>query len=141
MWKLFGSSDQESELQKARKRQEQLLHEQLAEIGIENEVLRKWKKDQETQEGLVNAVKLKKEKEQQQQLQKEEVKSVPANGESTSSNGDASQQASNNQQQQQQQTREELSYVEMARLGYQELVNAIIRPPRATYEVRPIHHF
>ena len=30
-----------------------------------------------------------------------------------------------------------LSYFQMARLGYQELVNAIIRPPRADYKVRP----
>lgn len=29
-----------------------------------------------------------------------------------------------------------LSYFQMARLGYQELVNAIIRPPRAEYKVR-----
>lgn len=29
-----------------------------------------------------------------------------------------------------------LSYLQMARLGYQELVNAIIRPPRADYKVR-----
>jgi hypothetical protein len=28
-----------------------------------------------------------------------------------------------------------MSYVQMARLGYQELVNAIIRPPRADYKV------
>jgi hypothetical protein len=29
-----------------------------------------------------------------------------------------------------------MSYVQMAKLGYQELVNAIIRPPRADYKVR-----
>jgi hypothetical protein len=29
-----------------------------------------------------------------------------------------------------------LSYYQMAKLGYQELVNAIIRPPRADYKVR-----
>lgn len=29
-----------------------------------------------------------------------------------------------------------LSYMQMAKLGYQELVNAIIRPPRADYKVR-----
>ena len=28
-----------------------------------------------------------------------------------------------------------LSYIQMAKLGYQELVNAIIRPPRADYKV------
>ena len=34
-----------------------------------------------------------------------------------------------------------LSYLQMARIGYQELVNAIIRPPRADYKVRRIHMF
>ena len=43
------------------------------------------------------------------------------------------QQASGNAQSQQQ---KKLSYFQMARLGYQELVNAIIRPPRADYKVR-----
>ena len=38
--------------------------------------------------------------------------------------------ASSTQQQQQ-----KLSYIQMAKLGYQELVNAIIRPPRADYKV------
>lgn len=28
-----------------------------------------------------------------------------------------------------------LSYIQMAKMGYQELVNAIIRPPRADYKV------
>jgi hypothetical protein len=44
------------------------------------------------------------------------------------------------QQQQQQQTaaqqqQKKLSYFQMAKMGYQELVNAIIRPPRADYKV------
>ena len=45
---------------------------------------------------------------------------------------------SSQQQQEQEMTQQEkkLSYFQMARLGYQELVNAIIRPPRADYKVR-----
>jgi hypothetical protein len=35
----------------------------------------------------------------------------------------------------QQQQQKKLSYIQMAKLGYQELVNAIIRPPRAEYKV------
>jgi len=31
--------------------------------------------------------------------------------------------------------KQQLSYIQMAKLGYQELVNAIIRPPRADYKV------
>lgn len=34
------------------------------------------------------------------------------------------------------QQQKKLSYIQMAKLGYQELVNAIIRPPRADYKVR-----
>jgi hypothetical protein len=40
------------------------------------------------------------------------------------------------QQQQQPINPKKMSYIQMAKLGYQELVNAIIRPPRADYKVR-----
>jgi hypothetical protein len=33
-------------------------------------------------------------------------------------------------------SRKRMGYIQMARAGYQELVNAIIRPPRAEYKVR-----
>jgi hypothetical protein len=33
-----------------------------------------------------------------------------------------------------------LSYIQMAKLGYQELINAIIRPPRADYKVRRVQN-
>ncbi|CAB9503983.1 Family with sequence similarity 108, member [Seminavis robusta] len=42
------------------------------------------------------------------------------------------------QQQQAQQANKKLSYVQMAKLGYQELVNAIIRPPRADYKMEAL---
>ena len=46
-------------------------------------------------------------------------------------------QHTNGQQQQQltAQQQKKLSYFQMAKMGYQELVNAIIRPPRADYKV------
>jgi hypothetical protein len=34
-----------------------------------------------------------------------------------------------------QQNPKKMSYIQMAKLGYQELINAIIRPPRADYKV------
>ena len=40
------------------------------------------------------------------------------------------------QQQQQQKVGKKMTYVQMAKMGYQELVNAIVRPPRADYKVR-----
>lgn len=39
------------------------------------------------------------------------------------------------EQEQQQAAAKKLTYVQMAKMGYQELVNAIIRPPRADYKV------
>lgn len=42
------------------------------------------------------------------------------------------------QQQQQQLQQKKLSYIQMAKLGYQELVNAIIRPPRAEYKMESL---
>ena len=133
MWNVFGGgpSHQELELERERKRQEQMLQEQLASMGLETD-LRKWKRDQEMQEGLVNAAKLNMEKEkhhkeeEQRRRQKEATKN--RNG---STNNDLQHQQPPEQEQQQ----KELSYIQMAQLGYQELVNAIIRPPRAKYEL------
>lgn len=51
----------------------------------------------------------------------------------TSENAQA---ASDHQLSQAQQQAKKMSYIQMAKLGYQELVNAIIRPPRADYKVR-----
>ena len=42
------------------------------------------------------------------------------------------------EQEQQQAAAKKLTYVQMAKMGYQELVNAIIRPPRADYKVSTI---
>ncbi|CAM9109177.1 unnamed protein product [Pylaiella littoralis] len=46
--------------------------------------------------------------------------------------------AGNRPQQQQQQQQQEMSWYQMAKAGYQELVNAIIRPPRAQYDVQAL---
>jgi hypothetical protein len=60
----------------------------------------------------------------------------------TASSSSQSSLSSSQQQEQQEissaaaQQQKKLSYFQMARLGYQELVNAIIRPPRADYKVR-----
>ena len=134
MWNnLFGPSPQELELEQEKKRQEKILREQLAEMGLENDI-RRWKSEQETQEGLVNAAKLQKEKEQENQkrLRRQQQQKKNKNGQNNNDDHLSTTDNNNNIQQQQPQ---EMSYVEMAQHGYQELVNAIIRPPRATYEV------
>lgn len=59
-----------------------------------------------------------------------------SNEEESSSTGKSSRRGE--QQQQQPINPKKMSYIQMAKLGYQELVNAIIRPPRADYKVRKI---
>lgn len=54
---------------------------------------------------------------------------------SSVSDGDGDRRKRQHMSQQQQQQQKKLTYVQMAKLGYQELVNAIIRPPRADYKV------
>ena len=49
-------------------------------------------------------------------------------------NGNHSAQQESNQRMQSEREKK-LSYLQMAKIGYQELVNAIIRPPRADYKV------
>jgi hypothetical protein len=46
--------------------------------------------------------------------------------------------ANNEQEMSAAEQQKKLSYFQMARLGYQELVNAIIRPPRADYKVSTV---
>ena len=46
--------------------------------------------------------------------------------------------ASNSSEKRKAREQKKLSYIQMAKLGYQELVNAIIRPPRADYKVSSV---
>jgi len=57
---------------------------------------------------------------------------------STSSQLSNGSQHSNSSQNNASSSNKKLSYIQMAKLGYQELVNAIIRPPRAEYKVNVI---
>ena len=52
-----------------------------------------------------------------------------------SDNGQEERRKRQHMTEQQQTTAKKLTYVQMAKMGYQELVNAIIRPPRADYKV------
>ena len=64
-----------------------------------------------------------------QQEQDQQQDTAPKSGNSTSAtNHDAA--AADDER-----GKQKLSYLQMARMGYQELVNAIIRPPRADYKV------
>jgi hypothetical protein len=53
----------------------------------------------------------------------------------TSSDGERRKRQHTNQNPSAKEQQRKMSYFQMARMGYQELVNAIIRPPRAEYKV------
>ena len=69
----------------------------------------------------------------EEETRSDQEQEVVAGGENRRSNSTASDcsssKSSNNDP-------KKMSYVQMAKMGYQELVNAIIRPPRADYKVR-----
>ena len=120
MWDIFNRK--QGEIEDEKQRQEEVIMEQLKALELDHEL----QSGKITQRGLVAKQMLEEEalrkeiERKEQQLKKE-----------------------NQQQQQRQNSNEEmdekkkLSYIEMARLGYQEVINAIIRPPRANYKVRP----
>jgi hypothetical protein len=58
------------------------------------------------------------------------------NGSDDDDRGKRQHRSNDSQQRQQMEQQKKMSYLQMAKLGYQELVNAIIRPPRADYKVR-----
>jgi len=76
-------------------------------------------------------------------LEDEDGKSQPLSakhrrGSSVSDSGEERRKRQHLTQSQQQAAAKKLSYVQMAKLGYQELVNAIIRPPRADYKMEAL---
>ena len=80
------------------------------------------------------------ERDEQPEVHLDDGKSQPLSpdhrkGSSVSDSDDDRRKRQHLTQSQQQQAAKKLSYVQMAKLGYQELVNAIIRPPRADYKV------
>eukprot|EP00980_Cylindrotheca_fusiformis_P024706 scaffold12324_cov144-Cylindrotheca_fusiformis.AAC.1 len=131
-------------LQEERKRQEDLIAAQLRALELEHEL----EYEKLTQRGLIanKEQKIAKEREQEVQEKKKKLKlartkskdddtaTTPAAadddvGDSDDSSIEEGKKAS---------SKEEMSYVEMARMGYQQLVNAIIRPPRCSYELNQL---
>jgi hypothetical protein len=115
MWNSFGANSKKLKLEEERQRQEQLIQEQLKGLELEHEM----RLEKITQRGLI----AKKRQETQQQQQQQQLKQQKDNnGQPKGPNEVLTEE------------QKKLSYVEMARMGYQELVNAIIRPPRAQYK-------
>lgn len=124
-------------LQEERKKQEDLIAAQLKALELEHEL----EYEKLTQRGLVahKEQKIAKEKEELQEKKKlaRAASKSSADGSSTGENNgaDTASVDDDSSLEDAQKTKEEMSYVEMARMGYQQLVNAIIRPPRCSYEV------
>lgn len=110
---VFGLfENKEAKLQQERLLQEKLISEQLQALQLEHELQRQTM----IQKGLINR--------QQQQLKNEE-KTATAAGVTTGSTETTHNTKPNNKLAQ---------HMELARKGYEQLVHAIIRPPRATYK-------
>jgi type IV secretory pathway VirB10-like protein len=117
MWGFASSArgTKQARLEQERLQQEELIKQQLLKLELSTEII-KWQSDTETQMGLVNAAK---------RNAASCVRSdANANGKLEKSNMEQLQEAHDKKQ-----------YLAMARHGYEELVCAIIRPPRASYEV------
>jgi hypothetical protein len=110
MW-AFGANNRKAKLDEERQVQEQLIKEQLKTLELEKE-LRELEKEKITQKGFVQVARRK----------------IRQEGENEKN------QSSSSEQDDQQKDKKSLSHIEMARQGYQQLVDAIIRPPRAKYK-------
>jgi hypothetical protein len=123
-------------LQEERKRQEELIAGQLRALELDHEL----EYEKLTQRGLIanKEQKIAREKEEER-LEKKKLSRNTSKSSSDNSMGvedaagedGALEDAPNGSTT----SKEEMGYVEMARMGYQQLVNAIIRPPRCIYEV------
>jgi hypothetical protein len=125
-------------LQEERKLQGDLIATQLRALELDHEL----EYEKLTQRGLIanKEQKIAKEKEQER-LEKKKLARTTSTSKSSTDNSmgeeDAAGDDSSPEDAQNGSTtsKEEMGYVEMARMGYQQLVNAIIRPPRCSYEV------
>ena len=120
-------------LQEERKRQEDLIAGQLRAMELDHEL----EYEKLTQRGLIanQQQKIAKEKQDEEVKKKRIARKNSRQSSNDADDEDSSQDDSNKDKAPT--SKEEMSYVEMARMGfcYQQLVNAIIRPPRAKYEV------
>jgi len=130
---VFGLFDngrsKEAKLQEARMQQQQLIAEQLKEVQMEHE----FERQMMTQRGLINQQKL--QQEQTKRLEQEQAKANAAAREATSTDSTAPSTASSNSNNNKGPGHKIAQHVETAKKGYEQLVHAIIRPPRAAYKI------
>lgn len=129
-------------LDEEKKKQEDLIAAQLKALELDHEL----EYEKMTQKGLVKKEeqRIQKEKEEEEErMRKERQKKRDMAKKSSNvsdedgivvvddSDSSVDEDAQPNQKQ-------EKNYLEMAKMGYQQLINAIIRPPRANYEVNTL---
>ncbi|CAJ1939566.1 unnamed protein product [Cylindrotheca closterium] len=137
-------------LDEEKKKQEDLIAAQLKALELDHEL----EYEKMTQKGLVKQQeqRIQKEKEEIEERQRQEKKKKRELAKKSSAvsspsgdaengiaivdhDGDSDSSVDENAQPNQNQDK---NYLEMARMGYQQLINAIIRPPRANYEMRQL---
>lgn len=126
---LFDAAERQKEakLQEARKLQEEIIAAQLKELQLEHELERQTM----TQKGLINQQKRLQVLEKEKAAAQEKEKKQP----STSTNGSNGSSATNNNSHPKGPGNKLAQHVDMAKKGYEQLVHAIIRPPRASYKM------
>lgn len=137
---VFGFfDDKEAKLQEERQQREKLIVEQLKALQMDHELQRQTM----TQKGLI--AQQQRETERKKQEAAEEAERMLKQQEANEKNNEAAATAnestapstSTNGQQEEQKppgpTQKLAQHVQMARKGYEQLVNAIVRPPRASY--------
>jgi pimeloyl-ACP methyl ester carboxylesterase len=127
---LFDNGRKEAKLQEARNQQQQLIAEQLKELKMEHEL----ESQMMTQRGLINQQKLMQEQARKNvELQEQQTRANATIGASTADAfaGSSSNDNSNNKGP----GHKIVQHVETAKKGYEQLVHAIVRPPRASYKI------
>ena len=117
MWQVFQNKGK-LKLEEEKQQQEDLIKEQLKALKLDHEL----QYGKITQRGLIAKMKLDEENEKA----KEKKAAATAKVNDTQEVKTPSQMI---------EEKKKLSYLQMARLGYQEVINAIIRPPRAKYKM------
>mmetsp|Transcript_34088 Transcript_34088/g.38794 ORF Transcript_34088/g.38794 Transcript_34088/m.38794 type:complete len:512 (-) Transcript_34088:77-1612(-) len=123
----------ERKLQGERERQSNLIAQQLKSMELDHEL----EYEKLTQRGFIANQEQKIAKEKREELLKKKKTAKKATKPSSSVEVE-DENSSYEDFKKEPTSKEEMSYVEMARQGYQQLINAIIRPPRAQYEMKQL---
>ena len=125
-------------LEEQRKQQELIIQEELTKLSLQHE----YQKQKITQKGIIAKRKLDKQKQEETKAAAAQATKLQEEANRAKKKADKSGSGSNDPKQQNGDDQDGIDnktsntgYVEMIKDGYQQLVNVIIRPPRAMYDV------